>query len=1034
MTFPELGIKRYVMAFMSALIIIVVGIVSWQRIGIEETPNVEFPYITVVATQSGADAEIIDNTITSVLIESLNGIPGLVSIKGESRNGVGYAVLEFELSKSIDIAFSEVQVKVNQSLSSLPSGIDQPQILKNSVGGNEFIRIVVYGDRTYEQLTEYIKNNIKPNLENIKGVSNVDIFGAREKKVIIKLDQDKMAKFGIAVNEISSALRSSHIQYAAGYIVGESKDISLKLDFEYRNIDDLKNLVIKKGKQSFIRLKDIANISIESDNLRSYSAFKSIRDTDSLAYNSLPSLTLGIYKIPGSNAFSIEQNVQELLNTSIIPSLEPGLKLLITYNETSFIKRAVNTLQKHLVEGVGITALIVLLILANLRSTLIIAFSIPISLLGAIVVMYAFGYTFNILTLLALLLLIGVVVDDSIIVLENIYKKMEHGIPPKQAAIEGSNQIVFAVLASTLSLICIFGPVVFMDGIVGRFFQGFAVVVTFGVVISYFVSMFITPMLCAYFLKYSHKKNIIARMLEDFFAMLDKGYEKLLTVALKNRLIVLAIAASLFFIVFKWFAAIPFEFTPSEDYSSVRISIEAPTSTNLYYTINKIKEVEDIVAKYDQVLSLYSRVGGNNNKGSISVSLVPLNQRTVSQTQFIQTLREALRNIVGVKVTVGEGRGGGGPGGSRVAITLVGSNLNEIYDYSNKLVDIYQQNPNIVNASSSLDKTARVRILDDKNQIAILGVSSIEIAQAIATLNNGSKIGKFNQQGDNNRYDIILRSQALNIKNSQDLNKFYITSSNNKLISLNNLLKIEEYYAINTIIRDGSLYSTTINIDPVPNIDALKLGTETIETAKNILPNSISVKIEGNSKELSKTINNVLFAFTLAVVLLYMVLASQFNSFIQPFVLMMTIPLAIIGGILALNLTHLSLNIYSMIGMILLVGLVVKNAILLVDLTNELREKGNNIKDALIKACPVRLRPILMTSLTVIFTMVPSAISKAEGSASNASLSMAVIGGMLSSTILTLIVIPVLYSFVEGGIERAKRLINKLFRDGNVVS
>ena len=362
---------------------------------------------------------------------------------------------------------------------------------------------------------------------------------------------------------------------------------------------------------------------------------------------------------------------------------------------------------------------------------------------------------------------------------------------------------------------------------------------------------------------------------------------------------------------------------------------------------------------------------------------------------------------------------------------MVGSNLNEIYDYSTKLLDVYQQNPNIVNASSSLDKTARVRILDDKNQIAVLGISSVEVAQAIATLNNGSTIAKFNEQGGNNRYDVVLRSQKANIKESKDLSRLYIASSNNRLISLNNLLKIEEYYAINTIIRDGSLYSTTINIDPIPNVDALQLGIESINIAKNLLPSSISVKIEGNSKELSKTIGYVLFAFTLALVLLYMVLASQFNSFIQPFVLMAAIPLAIIGGILALNLTHLSLNIYSMIGMILLVGLVVKNSILLVDLTNELRNQGSSIKDALIKACPVRLRPILMTSLTVIFTMIPAAISKAEGSASNASLSMAVIGGMLSSTFLTLFVIPVLYSFVEGAIERVKRLINKLFREGN---
>lgn len=1026
MNFPELGINRHVMAVMTALAIIAFGLVSWTRVGVEETPNVEFPFISVVTTLPGADSDIIDNQITSIMINNLNGIPGLDNISGYSLDGVSNVILQFNLNKNIDVAFNEVQVKLNRAIARLPNEANTPIITKASANSDPFFTLVLYGNRTTEQLSTYAKDNIVPTLSNIDGVSEIVIYGERETYVLVTLDTQKMASYAVGVNDISNAFASSHIQVPGGVVVGADNEFPLKLDFEYRTLKDLRSLVIKQSNSSFVRLQDVATVEYGSKQESTYSSFLDFADKNQKGNR----ITIGVTKVAGSNAFDIEKALISKLNSNIETALPAGVNLQVASNDVDFIRNSVNSLQSHLVEGVIITSLVVLLILANFRSTLIIAFSIPVSLLGTIVVMYAFGYTFNVLTLLALLLLIGVVVDDSIIVLENIYKRLEHGDSPKTAAIVGSKQVLFAVLASTISLISIFGPVVFMGGIIGKFFKSFAVVVVFGVLISYFVSLYITPMLCSRYLKYTGNKFVVFRMLEAMFEAIESVYSKFLRFLFKGHWVVkLGIVVSVFVLgiyVVKNFS-VPVEFVPQEDYSSVAIRIETPYSSNLDYTVSKIKEVEKLLLNYKEIESISSRVTREVNKARISVSMVPIDKRSVSQDEFGLILQKQLSSVVGATVRVGAGRSSGGPGGAKVSIILAASNLDELYKQSNKLIDLYKAQDYVNTVDYSLTLSPRVSMTVNKDVANTVGLSAVEVARMITTVVNGAKVGDFNENGANTRYEVRLQANEDSKSYAGKLADLYIAKNNN-LYKLSNFVNVSQYLGYTSIFREGLLYSATIDIDPKAGFDTSSSAAKSLKIAQDNLPSNVVIKTSGNAKDLQETVGYVFFAFALSIVLLYMVLASQFNSYIQPFALMMPIPLAIFGAWFSLSITGYSLNIYSMIGMILLVGLVVKNSILLIDLANELRAEGESIKEALMRACPQRFRPILMTSLTVILTMVPAILATGEGSVSSASLSMVVIGGMAFSTLLTLIIIPLIYFLIES---LKQTIINKFKKVDN---
>ena len=676
----------------------------------------------------------------------------------------------------------------------------------------------------------------------------------------------------------------------------------------------------------------------------------------------------------------------------------------------------VKSLQNHILEGTLLAALVVLFFLKSLRSTFIIAIAIPISLLGSIAVMFFYGFTFNSMTLLALILLIGVVVDDSIVVLENIFrhqKTIDKNI--FNAAINGSKEVVFAVLASSLALVCIFAPVIFMDGVIGRFFESFAVVVTAGILVSLIISLTLTPMLCSKFLALKEKEINWLKGLNIFFEKLDRNYKRMLTWTLGHRLkvlissLVIVLASSLLF------SKIEKTLVPEQDESRFTVRFKTPLGSNIEYTYNKLLEVEEIINQYnDYTASVFSSIGlgsrGQVNSGFISVRLKDKDNRSLSQAEIMAKMRLDFNKLAGVKAFASGVSFAGGRRSETLQFSITGPSIDKVAALSDELLIKLSENEGLGSIDLNLQLNLPQMILNiDRERASSFGITASQIAESISVLSNGLDVARFNDEpGDGRRYDIRLKAKEGSFEQLNDLNKIYLRSESGDLVRLDTIASFNQELGPAVIGRQDLQYSSSFFSNPTLSLgEAVQLVKE---VSKNILPGEYSIQLEGQAKEFAKTMNNIIFVFILATILLYMVLASLFNSFFQPLIVMLAQPLAIVGGIFLLWVTGNSLNIYSMIGMVLLIGLVAKNSILLVDMTNQLKAKGKTTDQALLEACPIRLRPVLMTSLTLILALLPAALGYGAGSESNGPLAIAVIGGMISSTLLTLIVIPAAYS------------------------
>jgi hydrophobic/amphiphilic exporter-1 (mainly G- bacteria), HAE1 family len=1032
MSLPELSIKRHVLAWMLSGVIILFGLIAYQRIGVDRIPSIDFPVIMVSTTLRGADPDVVDTSITSVIESAINTTPGIDHIQSASSPGVSNVTITFALGKDIDVAYNEVQAKVNQVLRRLPTDTDPPTVQKVDTNASPVIWLALSGDRTIQQLNLYANNVLKKKFETIQGVGEVQLGGRRDRVIRVNVNPERMAAYKLTANDLITAFNREHVQLPGGFLVSQQAEQLLKLDLEFHNVKDLANLVVVSKTGAPVYLKDVATIE------------DGITDNRQVArYNGKPTVGVGMVKIANANTVEIINEVLRKLETEVRPNLPAGMTLEISTNDSTFINQMVAGLKEHLVEGTLFAALIVLIFMRSFSSTLMICLEIPVSLLGAIAVMYFSGYTFNSMTLLALLLLIGVVVDDAIVVRESILRHMsgEVGVGLKnlnlndkhavdayrtQATIDGSNEVVFAVLASSLSLVCIFAPVIFMDGVIGMFFKSFAVVVTFGVLVSLFVSLTLTPMLCSRYLSVTHKENAIYRFFGSGLANLDNVYKKLLNFSLTHRGLVLLITA--LFVGFSGYYTlknVDKDFVPETDEGSFSISIKTPLGSNLEYTDSRMKLVEAMLASHkDEVASYYASIGGGSrgqvNQGNINVRLKPKEEREKSQQTLTKELRKEFESIPGVRAIPSPTSIIRGQRSEKLQFNLTGANLQEIGRISAELQKVLSAEPDIgkVDVDVQLD-LPQLDIKIDRVRAANLGLTASDIASAVSLYAGGINVAKYNDNtSDGQRYDIRLKTSENALKHTADLKQIYLRSSSGELIRLDAVASFKPVLGAAVIGRYDLQYAVNFYANPnVPLGEAVDLVNET--TAK-LVPPSYKVKFTGQAEELGKTMKNMTFVFSLAFVLLYMVLASQFNSFIQPFIIMLAQPLAIIGGLIALLITGNTLNIFSMIGLVLLIGLVAKNSILLVDLTNQLREKGASINDALSEACPVRLRPVLMTSLTIILALLPAAIGLGAGSETNKPLSVAIIGGMISSTLLTLVVVPAAYSLVMGVQEKFK--------------
>ena len=1036
MTLPELSIKRHVLAWMISGLLVLFGLIAYGRIGIDRMPNVELPVISVSTTLRGANPEIMDTSVTNLIESAVNTTPGIEHIQSTSSPGFSNVTITFALEKNIDVAFNEVQSKVNQTLRRLPDDADPPVVQKLETNAQPIMWLALHGDRTVQQLNLYAQNVIKKKLENINGVGEVRLGGRRDRTIRVNLNPDRMAAYKITAGDLTTAFQKEHIQLPGGFLVGSHAEQLLKLDLEFHDLKSLAELVISYKSGAPIRLKDVAEIEDGLTDNRQVARF-----------NGKPTIGLGIVKISNANTVAIIDAVNQKLNEDIRPNLPPGLTLDISTNDADFIHEMVQTLQDHLVEGTLFAALIVLIFMRSFSSTLMICLEIPVSLFGAIAVMYFAGYTFNSMTLLALLLLIGIVVDDAIVVRESILRHMSGEIGTAlpladqnnpqairrfrtQATINGSREVVFAVLASTAALVCIFAPVIFMEGMMGKFFKSFAVVVTFGVLVSLLVSLTLTPMLCAHYLKVQPKQNKIYLSLGHFFNRMDLAYHNLLTVVLNHRWLVLVVTLLVVLSSGYFLKNLDKDFVPEMDEGRFMVNIKTPLGSNLNYTESRLKLIEDALAPHrDQIASYFAAIGmgsqGQVNQGMMFVTLKPKEMRSMKQQDIIKSLRKKFDEIPGVRAAPSAISIVRGQRSEKLQFNLTGPNLQQVGALSLALQQKLNETPGMgkVDLDMQLDLPQYVMHVD-RVRAASLGITSSDIANAITVFTGGLDIAEYNDAiSDGQRYKIRLKAKDSDFSQIADVNKIYLRTKSGELTRLDSVVTFKQELGAAVIGRYDLQYAA--NLYSNPSMPLGEASQKVDEAAKNLLPAGYSIGLTGQALEMQKTVKNTAFIFILAFVLLYMVLASQFNSFIQPMIVMLAQPLAIIGGLFALWLTNHSLNIYSMIGLVLLIGLVAKNSILLVDLTNQLREKGTGINEALLEACPVRLRPVIMTSLTLILALFPAALGLGAGAETNGPLAVAVIGGMISSTLLTLVVVPAAYSLVMHGVARFEARSNQ---------
>ncbi|MBF0220304.1 MAG: efflux RND transporter permease subunit [Gammaproteobacteria bacterium] len=1020
MSLPSLSVKRHVMTYMLSLVLILFGVISYQRVGVDRIPNIDFPMLSVTTVLAGADPEIIDISVTNVIESAVNSVSGIETLRSSSLSGLSLVVIQFDLNRDIDAAFNEVQAKINAALRLLPSDAETPVVRKIEAGATPILWLALSGDRTLQQLNQYARNQVKKRLETVSGVGNVIIAGERERTIRVALSPTNMAAHQVAIDEVVAAFARQHIKLPGGFIDNGLQEWQLKLDLEFHDLATLRQLVIRNDPQLPLTLGEIADIE---DGLADYRRHADFNGDDAVG--------LGIIKVSGANSVAIIDEIKRRLDQEIRPQLPAGMKIDVVVDDGSIINGIVSGLQSHLVEGTLLAGLVVWLFLKNLRATTIIVTAIPVSLMAAITAIYFSGYTFNLMTLLGLLLLIGVVVDDAIVVLENIFHHMEAAQTDEESdhariAITAADEVMFPVVAASLTLIALFGAVLFMQGIIGRFLESFAVVVVFGVLASLFVSLTLTPMLCARYLRVVKRHGLIYRMLEALFVALENGYRAILRFALQQRLLVVIIAIAIVYSTGWFMQQLGKGFMPEEDEGRFLVSIKTPLGTPMAMTRERLQATEAVLGEIPEVAGLFSTIGagdlGQVNKGTIYVNLVPRLERQRHQKEIIADARDRLGKLSGVMAFASPVPMIGGDRGEPLQFVLKGPELTKVAALADQLAANLRVHKEIGPLDSDLQlNMPTLKVIPDRAAASELGISMQQLGLALQVLAGGFDIAKYNDDpGDGERYPIRLKAALAALQSEEDLATLYLRNSSGDLIRFSSVADFVATLGPSGIGRHNLQYAATFYATPtIADGDA---GQLVLATAAKMLPPGYSVELIGRAKEFEKTVAYVLFAFGSGILLIYMTLASQFNSFIQPLVVMVAQPLAMVGGIMGLWLMGHSLNIYSMIGMVLLVGLVAKNSILLIDLANQLRrDKGMTINAALLQACPRRMRPVLMTSLTIILSLLPAAMGLGAGSDTNAPLAVAVIGGMISSTLLTLIIVPAVYSLVEGGLMRLQQ-------------
>ncbi len=1008
MILPDLSIKRPVFATMMIAALILFGLISRWRMGIARYPNVDFPIVSITTTLSGSSPEVSETELTDPIEEAISSVEGIKHISSSSSQGMSRVTVEFDLEQNIDIAAQDIRDKISLANRYLPKNTDPPVISKVDIAAHPIIWISVSGNFPRKYLGLVSDELFKPRFETLRGVGGIVIGGFQEREMRIWLDARKMEAYHITSDDVEAAILNKNVELPGGRIESPTRELTVKTMGELKSADDFNKLIISYLNGSTIRLQDIGFAEDGVEDKRSVGRFQGIN-----------SIGLGIIARSGANQVDVCNRVKDTMRKlrKISPS---GVNLDVAFDSSEFIEKSISDVQFDLFFGGILAAIVVFIFLRSIRSTIIVALAIPTSIAGTFSVMHALGFTMNTMTMLALSLCVGLVIDDAIVVIENIFRHGEMGKDPVVSAREGTNEIAFAATAATLSIVAVFIPVAFISGLIGRFYFQFGVTVSAAVLISLFVALTLTPMLCSRFLKVSKKHGRLYGSLENTFLYIEKLYKNSLSWCLNHRPSVIAAALIVFILSLGFFKVLGLELIQKENRDDFVARIECTVGTSLDLADKKLAHCEKIIQKLPEVKSLFALIGAGGprsttNKGFLFVQLKDSGKRNRTQIEIMAYLRKALNNIPGIVAYVEDINAlGGGMGGRNAPLQfkIKGPELSRLSKISQNTIDKLRSVPGIVGVGSDMELTKpEIRVKIDRDKAADLGIDIRTVALTINTLIGGREIGEFKEGGKS--YDVRVRLIPEQRKTLTDINRLLVKSRNGNLIRLSNIVNVSEDVGPDIINRFDRMRSITIYAD----LERGKTLGEAMDDTKKIIsetvPHDYSVEFSGQAGTMTETKNSFIFAFFLTILITYMVLASQFESFIHPFTVMLALPLSIIGALSALFLTGNTINIMSLIGMLMLVGLVVKNSILLVDYTNTLRNRGMKIRQAVLQAGPVRLRPILMTAISTIAGVFPVAMGLGAGGETRAPMALAVIGGLATSTILTLFVVPVTYTLFD---------------------
>lgn len=1017
MSLSSVSVNRPVLAIVMSLLIIIFGVIGFNFLGVREYPSVDPPIITVSTSYTGANAEVIESQITEPLEEEINGIAGIKKLTSVSRDGRSTVTVEFELGENLEAAANDVRDRVARARRNLPADADQPTVIKADADSQPIVFLNLKSDqRSLLELSQIAENVFKERFQTISGVSQVDIWGEKRFSMRLWMDPQKLAAFDVTPLDVLNAVNNENVELPSGRVEGLLTELTVRTLGRLYTAEDYNQLIVKESENRIVRFEDIGYAELGPENERTI-----------LKRDGIPMVGVVLRPQPGSNNIEIIDEFYKRLKI-LERDIPSDIELGIGFDITTYIRDSIREVEQTITIAFILVFAVIFFFLRDWRTTIIPVITIPISLIGTFFIMYVANFSINVLTLLGVVLAIGLVVDDTIVVLENIYKKIEDGKDPRKSSLEGAKEIFFAVISTTIALAAVFLPVIFLEGLTGRLFREFGVVVAGAVIISSFVALSLAPMLCSKILKKREKHGYFYRKTERFFVWLNKVYNRTLEGFMTQRWVAFPVMLATIAAIVVLFINLPSELAPYEDRNGFRIFASGPEGATFEYMDRYVDQViqliKEEVPQTEAIISVTSPGFGATssvNSAFWRVILVDADERAKSQQEIVNDFTPKIMQLTDARPYVSQEQSiGNRRGGLPIQYVIQANELNQLKEALPNFVQKAQERSEFVFVDVNLKfNKPEITVEIDRDKARSLGVSVRDIAQTLSLAFSGQRFGYFIMEGK--QYQIIGQLAEQNRNEPLDLKSLYVRNRSGDMIQIDNLVYVKESATPPQLFRFNRYASATVSAALAPGV-TIDDGLNIMGDIKaEVLDESYATTLDGPSAEFQESSNSLYFAFVFALILIYLVLSAQFESFRDPFVIIFTVPLAMAGALLTLWLYDESLNIFSQIGIIMLVGLVTKNGILIVEFANQKKAHGLEIKEAIIEAAESRFRPILMTSLSTILGILPIALALGAGSESRVSMGIAVIGGMLFSTILTLFVIPAIYSYLTDRTSRMAR-------------